>query len=275
MKQFSAFLKNYSYLEDFPTCKALYIGLGGQEKLKITLRNFQLLYNGDSIPSPKAASKIISGMKRSYYRDAFIAFTEAQFLQENDGCGKILCDYVRQELNTATEKTEASLWDQDVPIHTFSETELDSLIKSQELLRLHHKLLLKDEIDQSTLDNKRFSVAELLRLGLATLHKDKLVSCNKLHRFPKAPTASRPELAAASRYYKKTMETYLVESGDSLQDISFSLQVFPKNTAKKLIEQMDAFKQKMLSMVPSNPREEDSAPVVYVAFARELDWNDF
>jgi len=271
MSDFSGFLHKYGDLEKASSCKALFELFGGQTGLGITLRNFQHVYNGEISPSPKVFRAIFGKIKPHHYKNAFLAFTKSLLGSDDENTIKIL-KFLDIHLSTPidVEQDDASPALPAPKREVYTEEQLNVLTKNLPIQRLYHKLILRDFLKSEDIRNREAEVAQLVKINLARVEGQEVHCPHIFRKVPNVDDSPTPLVASASDYVTSLINNYLVKTGDSSQELCFTLQMIPKELAEVLKEQTRAFKQWTMTARSDDP--ENSVPFVHVSFSRVLDW---
>lgn len=264
MGNFSAFLKYLRAKYQFAAAKDLFAHLGGEAKLGMSLRNFQLLESGQQSPTPKAFDAIFSQLEREDYKRALSSFLESHSDEDS-----VLLTYLREHLTEAFNKTEKSVWETKKKQMTYSESQMAFLSQNPEAMRIHHKTLLFEKIALSEITEKQEVVDALVAHELAIIEGKFLKCFRTLIRTPNYENAAPSTVRKANQMLLSNIETYVSLEGGENQEMSYALQLVNERTAAIILEEMKKFKKWVQSMA-ADGLGDDLKPFVMVNFGKQL-----
>ncbi len=263
---FQSFLGEVRTKGRFASSKDFFDSLNLTGELKMSLRNFQLLERGDQAPTFKAFSSIFKRLERSQYKEAVIAFLKSNLDPIEDA---ELLNYVSTHLPEAIEESEQSIWETPRPSLFYSNEQMTALTADDELMRLHHTLLLYEAIPLQKLQQFKAQVEELVRFELAFIEDEQVKTIRTLVRVPNHHNSAPNAVRKASKMLIKHLNIYANLEGHQNQVISYAIQHIPITRLKEALEKMESFKRWIHTL--ASPKTDDSViPFIYLAWGKGL-----
>ncbi len=265
---FGEFLRERRTQKGLRSSKEHYDSLGGEERLSISLRHFQQIESGKYPPSEKLLVALFQESQPSDRKALILAYFKS--VLEDDKRAQGLLDYLSGYLLPEVNAPRDNIWESDRKRMFYSEEQLDFLIENPDALRFHKRVMLYEGL--STKEAERIPQAKLQRLidlELLTIDKDRILPSRNLYRIPTFENAGPREVAKGSEYIRRHVDIFLSREGNDNQVLAQAMQLVTPTVAKRIQEQMEAFKRWVQSTAAPGT-EETLVPLLFVGFTKVL-----
>lgn len=265
---FKGFLRSLRAKKNFASARELFEKLGAEQKLGMSLRNFQFVESGTNLPSTKFLGHLMLQVPRDEYRNSILAFFGSHF--EDDPSHPILA-YLEQYLAPALDVSQESIFDApDRTVMMYSDEQLKLLSQNTNAMRLHHRLLLWEKIEADQLHGREAAAEELLRLNLAERGENgSLLTSREIFQVPNYENSPPVAVLRSTQYLSAVRDAYVSSEGAPDQELSFALQLVTPSIARIALEQMLALKN-WLHKMASPETKPGLVPFVFVSFGKRL-----
>ena len=172
---------------------------------------------------------------------------------------KHLRDYLAGQLTPAPPRADKSIWETDRPLMIYSEEQLQFLAKTPEAMRLHHRLLLWEDVPKRTLGTLTETAQKLVDHELAAWEGEHLKSSRTLFRVPRYEESAPSAVRKGTRFLLAHLDTYLSEEGGADQEVTYAMQLVSPSVARTIRTEMVKFK-KWVQAVASQKTTDDLVP---------------
>jgi transcriptional regulator with XRE-family HTH domain len=265
---FGAFLRERRGQKKLKSSKEHYEALGGEERLGISLRHFQQIESGKYPPSEKLLLAVFGESEAADRKALVIAYFKS--VLETDARAKDLLEYLSNYLLPEINSQKENIWESDRKRMFYSEEQLDFLIENPDAMRFHKRVMLYEGIPIK--DAERLAEAKLKRmidLDLLTLTGDKVLPSRNLYRIPTYENSGPREVAKGSEYILRHVDLFLSREGNDQQVFAQAMQLVTPTVAKRILEQMEAFKRWVQSTAAAGT-DESLVPLLFVGFTKLL-----
>lgn len=265
---FKTFLRSLRAKQGFASAREQFEKLGGEEKLGMSLRNFQFVESGTNPPSAKFLGSLMMQIPKEEFRNAILAYFNSHFDERQNG---LILKYLEQHLSAAENLEGVTLF--DAPSKTvmkYSSEQMDLLAQNLDAMRLHHQLLLWEGVEKEKLEGREAAVDELIKLSLARRSKSGgLLPTRDVYHVPTDSTSPPHVVRRAVRYLAGVQDIYISYEGGANQELSFAMQLVTPAVAQLALEKMIALKSWIMKAASLDVKP-GLVPFVYVAFGKSL-----
>lgn len=265
---FGAFLRERRSQKNLKSSKDHYTALGGEERLGISLRHFQQIESGKYPPSEKLLVAVFADAAPPDRKALVIAYFNS--VLEGDSRAKDLLDYLSNYLLPEVNNPQENIWASDRKRMFYSEEQLDFLMDNPDAMRFHKRVMLYEGLPLSMTERlSEIKLKRLIELDLLTLTDDKVLPSRNLYRIPTFENAGPREVAKGSEYMRRHIDLFLSREGNEQQVFAQAMQLVTPTVAKRVQEQMEAFKRWVQSTAA--PGTDDTlVPLLFVGFTKVL-----
>jgi|GEM_PF-2054938 len=265
---FGAFLRERRGQKNLKSSKEHYEALGGEERLGISLRHFQQIESGKYPPSEKLLAAVFAESVPSDRKALVIAYFKS--VLETDARAKDLVDYLTNYLLPEINSQKENIWESDRKRMFYSEEQLDFLIENPDAMRFHKRVMLYEGLEIKYAE--RIAEAKLKRmieLDLLTMNETHILPSRNLYRIPAYENAGPREVSKGSEYIRRHVDLFLSREGNDQQVFAQAMQLVTPTVAKRVHEQMEAFKRWVQSTAAPGT-DESLVPLLFVGFTKVL-----
>ena len=265
---FGEFLRERRSQKNLRSSKEHYEALGGEEKLDISLRHFQQIESGKYPPSEKLLVSLFQESQASDRKAIVLAYFKS--VLETDKRSQGLLDYLSGYLLPEVNAPRENIWESDRKRMFYSEEQLDFLIENPDAMRFHKRVMLYEGLALS--EAERLSptkLQKLVDLELLTIEKERITPSRNLYRIPTYSNAGPRAVAKGSEYIRRHVDIFLSREGNDTQVLAQAMQLVTPTVARRIQEQMEAFKQWVQSTAAPGT-EETLVPLLFVGFTKVL-----
>jgi len=265
---FAEFLTDLRRKKNYTSIAAQFHGMGGEEILGISLRRWTQIAGGKTPPTEKLLLSIFNQTDALDKKHLISSFFKSIYSESNDS--KTLLNYIDRFLLPSLEKPQKSVWEIKSTMY-YSDEQLEYLTNNIKALRLFKKIFLLDDVILSVkdVDVDKKTLNKMVSLDLITIKKDKLYPGKKRYRLPKYGEHNSRTMSLASKFMLKHIDAYISYEGSDHQSLQFTTLMVTPDKAKIALEQIEAFKDWLLSLHESDPNP-DAVPLVFLGFLKML-----
>jgi transcriptional regulator with XRE-family HTH domain len=265
---FGEFLRERRGQKNLRSSKEHYDSLGGDEKLSISLRHFQQIESGKYPPSEKLLVALFQESQPADRKALVVAYFKSVLGEDPRAQSLIeyLSGYLLPEINAPRE----NIWESDRKRMFYSEEQLDFLIENPDAMRFHKRVMLYEGLSRKQAE--RISPAklqQLIDLDLLSMENDQILPSRNLYRIPTFENAGPRAVAKGSEYIRRHVDIFLSREGHDNQVLAQAMQLVTPTVAKRVQEQMEAFKRWVQSTAAPGT-EETLVPLLFVGFTKVL-----
>lgn len=242
----------------------LYIELGSEQALNMSLRNFNLIAAGKLKPTVNTFISVFNQLEREEQKIAlesfFLSFTNNSKILSSIRTN-FICKYEKPKDAFSKSRGRKKI----------SVEQLEYILSSSRAIRLHHYMVLFDEINLESIEdeNDLKILEDFVKIGLAKKEKSKLCYINPYSRLPTFRDSPPNEVRQTSNLLIETMKTFLSLEGSDQQTLEYFCGNFSKDSAFKIHEELKKIKDLCLNIGESTTNEE-TVPIVGVLFGKTL-----
>lgn len=264
---FGHFLASRRQQFNFVSAKEHYEKLGGKPSLGIELRQWQLIENGKSAPSPRVFAEVFRLTPASERHIAIKAYFESLFADETTGVE--ILDFLENYLNPGIETSQRNLWESNRNVLFYNEAQMNYLRMNTDALRLFKKVLLFDEAPESSAGVVPSKIKALQELGLVEVSNGYVRPTRNLFRLPSYENSGPQLVSKANDLILDHLKMYMSREGSPNQELGYGMQLVEHSVGDRVVAQMKAFKRWVQSTA-SEKTDSSVSPLVFVGFVKKL-----
>jgi transcriptional regulator with XRE-family HTH domain len=266
--KFSEFLKEFRTLKNLSTAKELYEFLGGEKVLGISIRHFQVIDSGKYQPSVELLMHVFNKVETPDQKALVLSYFLSVLGRNKNS--KPLLDFIENNLNPSVQTSKDNIWESGKKMMFYSEEQLDFFINNPDAMRFHKKLLLYDKVELAKTNIPNVKINKMIELDLVIVKNQTAYPSRAIYRIPSHDNSAPRAVAKGTQYIQAHLDLYLSKEGNSNQKLVHALQLVKPSAAKRILEQMEAFKKWIQTTAESTPSD-DLVPMAFIGFAKELD----
>lgn len=243
--------------------------LGGEKKLKVSLRHFQGVAAGERMPSEEILLAVFGIISGSEQKACITAYFES-VLEKQKTNRELFLEYLDQHLSPGVESETKSIWETGPTHMIYSDEQLDFLTKNPDALRLHRKALLFDKVPLTEVRLPKAKLDQLIELGLTQIENNFVLPSRQTYRLPNYDNSSPRSVAHATDYILAHLHNFISREGSPKQTLGYAMQNVKKKTAVAIVKQMESFKKWVQSQA-TKEEGPDIVPLIFVGLAKELE----
>lgn len=263
---FSDYLKEVKSSRGIRTTTGLFEHFGGEENLGISLRHFQLIETGKRAPTEKLLALLFERVPASQKKTVVLAYFRSVLEGRSQSQG--ILDYLEQHLTPAIETSKRSIW-VEKRVAVYSDEQLSYLTQNSDAMRFYKRVLVYDKSKKSDVTVSPQKLRQLINLNLLEEKKNEIVATQTLYRIPSYSNSNPRSVALGTEFILKHLDIYVSREGSVDQELCSAQQLVSPEVARRVIDQLQAFKKWVQSLAVSSPTT-DSVPLVFVGFAKRL-----
>lgn len=264
------FMKFYIFLNqlandmDCNSATKLYRKLGGKKTLSLGLRQFQFIFSGQAKPTTALLMSILSVIKFDSYKVALLSYFKSVAEEDNSK----LISYLEGGLRESVQPPDKKQWDDTSNIRLYTEEQINFLKSNPEVLRLHQKILLFNDVFIRKEDP--IVVEQLCKINLAIIDGEHVRSTAEAFKIPTEFNSLPRTTRLASEYIIESMKTFLSFEGSESQKLEMVTQAISKEDLNHILNETTKLKQWIQSLGQKEIVEGVSIPFIYIGFAKGL-----
>lgn len=265
--KFSEFLKEFRTLKNLSTAKELHEYLGGEKVLGISVRHFQVIDSGKYQPSVELLMHVFNKVDTTDQKVLVLSYFLSVLGRNKNS--KALLDFIENNLNPSVQTSKDNIWESGKQVMFYSEEQLDFFINNPDAMRFHKKAILYDRIELSKANIPSAKISKMVELELIEVKSNQIVPSRSIYRIPSYDNSAPRAVAKGTQYIQAHLDLYLSKEGNPNQKLVHALQLVKPSAAKRILEQMEAFKKWIQTTAESVPSD-DLVPMAFIGFAKEL-----
>lgn len=262
---FAEFLLKRKRKYNIPTTKDHYESLGGQMGLSMTLRHFREIESGNHKPPEKLFEVLFKKVSETEKKDLVIAFFNSILSSKTS---KLVSEFIEVSMMSAPPVAE-NIWNSSILSAFYTSEQLDYLIKNEDALLFHKKVLLYEKVSEKSVTLSRSKINRLIDLDLISLSRGYYTTFRQIYMLPRFEDSNPKEVMKATQYIMKNKEIFLQGQGSQDQDLSYVFQLVDKDIIPVIVEQIKGFKKWIKSFAQPIPTP-NSKPFMFISFSRAL-----
>ena len=266
---FAEFLLKRKMKFNFSTTKEHYDSLGGQTGLSMTLRHFREIESGNQKPPEKLFEVLFNKVSLGEKKELVVAYFNSTLSSKTS---KLVGDFIEKTMMSAPPTAE-NIWNTKTLSAFYTSEQLDYLIKNEDALLFHKKVLLYDKISEQGATLSKTKLDRLVELDLISLSKGYYTTFRQIYRLPRYDVSIPKEVEKATEYILKNRDIFFLNQGSQDQDLSYVFQLVDKDMIPVILEQLKVFKEWVQSFAQPVPTP-TSKPLLFISFSRALNEKD-
>jgi hypothetical protein len=187
---FPQFLENVRTLKNICSLRDLYDFYGGENRLAMSLRHFQLICSGKSPPNERLLTTVFEKSPACDRSSLVLAYLKSTVGAKEGNEANLLLSFVEQNLLSGEEFEAKSLWE-TVPQHqTYTESQLDCLISDPVIFRFYMRLLLLNDCPIKECRLPDATIRKLQKLDLVQVTKNYIQPAMQFMKLPRYEDSS-------------------------------------------------------------------------------------
>ncbi len=261
---FHTFLNDLGNELNCNSATKLYKKLGGKAKLDIGLRQFQIIFSGQSKPTTALLMAVLRNVEFGSYRTALQAFFQSVAGEEDSN----FLNYLEVGLRESIRPPDKQQWKNIPEVKLYTEEQIHFLKSNSEALRIHQKILLLNEIPIR--DEESPIIEQLCKIKLAKIANNRIVSTAEAFKIPSEFNSLPRTTRLASEYIVESMRTFLSFEGSESQKLDMITQAISKEDLPHILDETAKLKKWIQSLGQKEIVEGSSVPFIYIGFAKGL-----